>query len=67
MELQYWYYSEYCLTDPDCLLENKVSHKAKLVFRENYTKLQEIKKKYDPKQIFSNWFPITPAGVREAS
>ncbi|TFK43273.1 hypothetical protein BDQ12DRAFT_731314 [Crucibulum laeve] len=38
-----------------------VTDKAKLVFGDNYPKLQEIKKKYDPKNIFNKWFPITPA------
>ncbi|KAF9559964.1 FAD-binding domain-containing protein [Agrocybe pediades] len=35
--------------------------KAKIAFRTNYPKLQGIKKKYDPENIFNKWFPITPA------
>jgi len=35
--------------------------KSKLVFAENYPRLQEIKKRYDPTNIFNKWFPITPA------
>jgi len=35
--------------------------KSKVVFAENYPRLQEIKKRYDPKSIFNKWFPITPA------
>ena len=35
--------------------------KSKLVFAENYPRLQEIKKRYDPMNIFNKWFPITPA------
>jgi len=31
------------------------------VFGDNYLKLQEIKKKYDPNNMFSKWFAITPA------
>lgn len=35
--------------------------KARQVFGEHYVKLQEIKKKYDPEQMFNRWFPIIPA------
>ena len=35
--------------------------KAKLVFGKHYPRLQELKKKYDPDQVFHKWFPITPA------
>ena len=35
--------------------------RAKLVFAENYPRLQKIKRKYDPEVIFNKWFPITPA------
>ncbi|KAF4610041.1 hypothetical protein D9613_010480 [Agrocybe pediades] len=35
--------------------------KAKAAFRTNYPKLQGIKKKYDPENVFNKWFPITPA------
>ena len=35
--------------------------KAKAAFGENYPKLQGIKKKYDPENIFNKWFPIIPA------
>lgn len=31
------------------------------VFRENYPRLQQIKKKYDPDLLFSKWFVVTPA------
>jgi FAD/FMN-containing dehydrogenase len=37
------------------------SDKAKAAFGENYPRLQGIKKKYDPDNIFNKWFPITPA------
>ncbi|KAJ3490949.1 hypothetical protein NLJ89_g11388 [Agrocybe chaxingu] len=37
------------------------SDKAKLVFGKNYARLQAIKKRYDPDNIFNKWFPITPA------
>lgn len=35
--------------------------KAKVVFDENYPRLQSIKKRYDPENVFNRWFPITPA------
>ena len=41
--------------------DSDVHDRAKLVFGENYPRLQEIKKRYDPENIFNKWFPITPA------
>ncbi|KAF5328536.1 hypothetical protein D9758_017945 [Tetrapyrgos nigripes] len=35
--------------------------KALLAFGNNYSRLQQIKKKYDPDQVFNKWFPIKPA------
>ncbi|KAH9931212.1 uncharacterized protein B0H18DRAFT_872258 [Fomitopsis serialis] len=34
--------------------------KARLVFGKHYARLQEVKKKYDPDQVFHKWFPIIP-------
>ncbi|KAG8931733.1 hypothetical protein FRC02_002285 [Tulasnella sp. 418] len=34
---------------------------ARAVFGNNYPRLQEIKKRYDPDQVFNKWFPIRPA------
>jgi len=38
-----------------------VIDKAQLVFGTNYPRLQQIKKHYDPDNVFNKWFPITPA------
>lgn len=35
---------------------------AMLLFGDNYSRLQEIKAKYDPYMMFKSWFPIQPAG-----
>ncbi|KIM46256.1 hypothetical protein M413DRAFT_441337 [Hebeloma cylindrosporum] len=39
----------------------KAIEKAKHIFGDNYQRLQEIKKRYDPDNIFNKWFPIIPA------
>jgi FAD/FMN-containing dehydrogenase len=33
--------------------------KSKALFGEHYPKLQALKKKYDPENMFSKWFSIT--------
>ena len=35
--------------------------KSSLVFGDNYKRLREVKKKYDPEFVFRKWFPIVPA------
>ncbi|KAJ2912202.1 hypothetical protein MD484_g8212, partial [Candolleomyces efflorescens] len=35
--------------------------RSKLAFASNYPRLQQIKKKYDPENVFNRWFPIIPA------
>jgi FAD/FMN-containing dehydrogenase len=42
-------------------VSGSADERAKLVFAENYPKLQRIKKCYDPDNVFNKWFPITPA------
>ncbi|KAG6918724.1 hypothetical protein DXG01_012209 [Tephrocybe rancida] len=53
----------YCNYDPDAVAgeKNTVPNKAKLVFGKNYPRLQAIKKKYDPDNVFNKWFSISPA------
>ncbi|RXW25440.1 hypothetical protein EST38_g388 [Candolleomyces aberdarensis] len=38
-----------------------LAQKAEAAFASNYPKLQQIKKIYDPENVFNRWFPITPA------
>jgi FAD/FMN-containing dehydrogenase len=33
----------------------------RIVFGESYERLQQLKAKYDPSNVFHKWFPITPA------
>jgi FAD/FMN-containing dehydrogenase len=49
--------------DMICFVDPAVAEtdKAKVAFDKNYPKLQGIKKKYDPENIFNKWFPIMPA------
>lgn len=40
---------------------NETDKYAKKLFGPNYTRLQEVKRKYDPDMIFDRWFAIRPA------
>lgn len=35
--------------------------RARKVFGDNYPRLQQIKKRYDPEVLFSKWFTIVPS------
>jgi hypothetical protein len=35
-------------------------NRVEILFGENYPRLQELKKKYDPENIFNKWFAIIP-------
>lgn len=49
------------LKDPEAVTGDKKFDKARLAFGENYGRLQQLKRKYDPENIFNKWFPIVPA------
>ncbi|KAF8639953.1 hypothetical protein AX17_001203 [Amanita inopinata Kibby_2008] len=53
-------YSNY---DQEALFDSKgrLLDRTELTFGDNYPKLQQIKKMYDPQNIFNKWFPIVPA------
>ncbi|KAL9713801.1 hypothetical protein Ac2012v2_003412 [Leucoagaricus gongylophorus] len=53
----------YANYDPEGVRGDKaeVKNQAAVVFGGNYRRLQEIKKKYDPENVFNRWFAITPA------
>jgi hypothetical protein len=38
-----------------------LKNNAEVLFGDNYPRLQEIKKRYDPDNVFSKWFSIAPA------
>ena len=47
-----------CILD----IDGEVSEdRAKVIFGENYPRLQKVKKEWDPDMIFNRWFPIIPA------
>jgi len=54
----YFGYGNY---DGDALLDSDCLNRADAAFGANYPRLQKIKKKYDPENIFNKWFPIVPA------
>lgn len=51
--------------DPDAVVgegpKDTVFDKARIAFGENYLRLQQVKKMYDPEGLFNKWFPIVPA------
>lgn len=49
--------------DPEGIVGDKdeVKDKAQVAFGENYPALRQIKKIYDPDNVFNRWFAITPA------
>ncbi|KAG5651066.1 hypothetical protein H0H81_010001 [Sphagnurus paluster] len=55
-EVQNFGYSNY---DPEAV--SVTGHRAQIAYGENYPRLQAIKKRYDPDNIFNKWFAITPA------
>ena len=49
------------ITDLGHSQKEDAENNAESLFRENYPRLQQVKKKYDPESIFNKWFAITPA------
>ncbi|KAJ3554252.1 hypothetical protein NP233_g12461 [Leucocoprinus birnbaumii] len=49
--------------DPEGITGDKdeVKDKAAIAFGNNYPRLQKVKMRYDPENIFNRWFAITPA------
>ena len=44
--------------------EADISHsKSKTLFGENYTRLQELKERYDPANVFNKWFAVAPSSA----
>ncbi|KAG8851798.1 hypothetical protein FRB96_009073 [Tulasnella sp. 330] len=41
--------------------ENETDMNARRAFGSNYSRLQELKRKYDPDMVFNKWFCIVPA------
>ena len=46
------------LLDSDAPAET--ADKAKALFGDNYSRLQALKQRYDPDNVFSKWFAIKP-------
>jgi hypothetical protein len=47
--------------DDEEVSEGVAKDRSVALFGESYPKLQTLKKKYDPENVFSRWFKITPA------
>jgi len=57
VEQGYGNYDHYPEEEDGVLVKNK----AAALFGDNYPRLQDLKKKYDPGNIFNKWFAITPS------
>ncbi|PVG04873.1 FAD-binding domain-containing protein [Serendipita vermifera] len=43
--------------------DSRTTEGAKVIYAGNYSRLQEIKAKYDPHKMFSSWYPIEPTST----
>jgi len=57
-------YSNYSPDSDTLPKEGRVApNKTQALFKDNYPRLQKIKREYDPEMVFNKWFAIAPAAA----